>query len=301
MMRAFWTSIIFLLFMVLPISADAVGEFEWERSGTPEGHVYAIAAESYTVSLGVADGVKGGEFFIVYYYGGDFFGEDGLPIGHYKIPVAVLKAESVSTSSSVCKVVSPSQGWVIQRGDRVMPISSASANHLKFAAFYATPEKPQVPGHNGRWIRVAPAPAPAPVPPPAPALVYPSSLPVQPEVPYPPNYWVMPYDFDVNLITDLRLARTFPISQVEVYALEIQHRQAWDMYSRKRYDAAFNSFARQAANYDGNYLSPYWAGMCALKLGNPSLAEAWFNTALGINPNYRPAMEEISKILRGGQ
>jgi hypothetical protein len=348
-MRSFQILFLPLLLAVLLKPADATGRFLRVDDGLPEGLVYAIAADSYSINLGVSDGIKGGEFFLVFYDGGGLFDANGILTGRYKIPVAIIKVKSVSTSGSECAVVSPSKGWVIQRGDRVMLISPASANHLRFATFCTTPPKPELPGYQGRWRRVAPAENPASVivqhyypwtdpaagqyppghyyyaspvfslspfsAPAAPAAVLPSAgpgaylgavqaepaaVPLPSPVPAPAPlypYAPWPYDFDVNVITDLRLVRTFPISEVEVYALEIQHRQAWDLYSKKRYREAFEAFTQQASLYYGNYLSPYWAGRCALAMKLPELAEIWFNAALNINPHYQPARDEILKII----
>jgi tetratricopeptide (TPR) repeat protein len=99
----------------------------------------------------------------------------------------------------------------------------------------------------------------------------------------------MMLDFDANHIADARLIRTFPLSQVEMNDLEIQHRAAWTLYSNQQYMEAFDSFSKQAMSFRGNYLSPYWAGMTALKLNNIQVATAWFNRALEINPYFAPA------------
>jgi hypothetical protein len=71
---------------------------------------------------------------------------------------------------------------------------------------------------------IAQAPA-HPVPPPAYQVPVPPVPPVY--QPFPPST----PDFDVNQISDARLIRTFPLTQVEMYALEIQHRGAWNLYS----------------------------------------------------------------------
>jgi hypothetical protein len=136
---------------------------------------------------------------------------------------------------------------------------------------------------------IAPAPV-QPVPPP----VYQAPVP-----PVPPVYQSFPPstpDFDVNQISDARLIRTFPLTQVEMYALEIQHRGAWNLYSNKRYLEAFSAFCKQSLDYAGNYLSAYWAGVCALKLENTPVAFSWFNRALEINPYYQPAIKGLSDI-----
>jgi tetratricopeptide (TPR) repeat protein len=96
-------------------------------------------------------------------------------------------------------------------------------------------------------------------------------------------------DFDANKIADARLIRTFPLTQVEMNSLEIEHRGAWNLYANKRYAEAFESFSHQAVTFRGNYLSPYWAAMSALKLKNLPVADAWFNMALEINPYFTPA------------
>jgi hypothetical protein len=321
------------LFVVLSSSAVAAGKFVAIGPGFPEGVVYAITADLYTTNLGVSNGIKIGDFFLVYYDGGDLTDANGILIGRYKIPTAVLEVKNISTSNSECVVVSPSKGWVIQPGDRVMSITAASANHLKFAVFDTTPAKPRLRGYYGRWIRVAPAINPPGV---VVQYYYPWKLPeidrptklqspghyyyeigalnassqvlpgpgqnIFPAAePLAPPYIPIPYDFDVNEITDVRLIRAFPITQTEMHTLEIQHRYAWDMYSKERYKEAFIAFAEQALLYYGNYLSPYWAGKSALMTGDANFAEAWFNAALNINPYYQPARDEIFKIIAGRQ
>jgi hypothetical protein len=147
---------------------------------------------------------------------------------------------------------------------------------------------------------LAPSPQPAP---PQPAYNYPPApAPAQPPFPgnaaYPPypNY---PYtgqvqlDFDANRIADARLIRTFPLSQPDMNALEIQFRGAWDLYAGQRYYEAFEAFMRQSS-FAGNYLSPYWAGMSALKIGDRQAAVSLFNNSLAINPYYEPARSALA-------
>jgi tetratricopeptide (TPR) repeat protein len=98
----------------------------------------------------------------------------------------------------------------------------------------------------------------------------------------------MTLDFDSNSIADARLIRTFPLAQTEMNSLEIEFRGAWNLYVGNRFQEALSAFARQSG-YAGNYLSPYWAGMSAWKLGDRNLAIAWFNSALEINPYFQPA------------
>jgi hypothetical protein len=96
-------------------------------------------------------------------------------------------------------------------------------------------------------------------------------------------------DFDANKVTDARVIGTLPISPIEKDRLELQHKVARNLYENRRYLDAFVAFREQSLAYRGNFLSPYWAGMCALKLGNGPIATAWFNWVLSINPYYLPA------------
>jgi hypothetical protein len=304
-----------------------------------------------------------GKYYLVYSDGDDNIDYNGVFVGSNKGPLAVLVTRGVSTTESFCEVALPSKEWVIQPGDRVMPISKAAANHLRFATYNSTPNAPRISGYNGRWRRIAPVvnpysvivrydswwslPGLPPAIPPAPPGYYyvdvpraafvatdaysvprapriaPGSWSSQPVTPtqapaaYPPaasppiqpmypssypNYRGQ-YDFDVNQITDARLIRTFHLlTDIEKYALEIQHRGAWGLYSTKFYREALDSFSQQAYEYNGNYLSAYWAGRSAQQLGNLHIASSWYDRALQINPYFQPAknsLSEISKQLGG--
>jgi hypothetical protein len=116
----------------------------------------------------------------------------------------------------------------------------------------------------------------------------------------PPNRAAL-IDFDVNRITDARLIKVFPLTQVEMYALEIQHRRAYHLYSNKRYREALDAFSEQSVSYFGNYLSPYWAGMSAKNLKNRQLAATWFKNALQINPLYQPAKDALDELQKGSR
>jgi len=125
----------------------------------------------------------------------------------------------------------------------------------------------------------------------------PAQSPFPGNVTYPPypNYQYtgqVQLDFDANKIADARLIRTFPLSQPDMNALEIQFRGAYDLFAAQRYYEAFEAFMRQT-NFRGNYMSPYWAGICALRIGDRQTAINLFNNALAINPYYEPARQGL--------
>jgi TolA-binding protein len=103
---------------------------------------------------------------------------------------------------------------------------------------------------------------------------------------------------DPNRMTDSRIIQFLPLADAERYSFEIQHRQAWNFYQARRYYDAIAKFAEMSASYAMNCLSPYWAGMCALRLNDRDAAAEWFSLSLQINPAYQPASDELSRMGR---
>jgi hypothetical protein len=335
-MKAFGGVVITSVFCLM-LAASAGAEWVTSDVSGVEGRVIGIAADTYTIDVGVSKGAAAGKKFLVYDHGGFALDANNVAVGEYRIPLAVLNVDDVATSESFCSVAHPSKDWLIQRGDGVMLVSDAFAGKLKFAAYRALPDSPDA-SYSGRWTRAPGAVNPvnvivkyynsvaapqilqgslypeyAGVPPyspvqggPAPYVDFSYIPPVSYERPlnppqplYPPVFprYLTPPDFDVNVIADARLIRTFPLTQVEVYSLEIRHREAWSHYENKRYKEALEAFVILAQDYMGNYLSPYWAGKAAQKLGNREAAATWFNAALKINPYYQPARTALDQLL----
>jgi hypothetical protein len=101
---------------------------------------------------------------------------------------------------------------------------------------------------------------------------------------------------DLNTSTDSKVINSYPLSTKDKNALSIQHRAAYNAYSKKSYKKAFEAFSKLADEYEGNYLSAYWAGVSALKLNKKQDAAAWFDRALAINPSYQPALDARGKL-----
>jgi hypothetical protein len=299
----------FSLFFLAPHwSAEA--STEWVRlvADDAEGYVVSVHGDAYMIDVGISMGARKGGLYLAYAEGNEAYGAYGESAGRQKIPLALLKVREPSTTHSFCVVVAPGPGAALRPGDRVTPISAKRARRVRFAEArpagyldyyeegYFIPSAPALPPAPALPTVPALPPAPAPVSGGAPSPAPWQPLPPQPAMapPYPPypNYPDTGHamlDFDANNIADARLIRTFPLSQGEMNALEIEHRGAWGLYSKGRFLEAFDSFSRQSSNYAGNYLSPYWAGMSALKLGNLQIAGAWFDAALMVNPYFAPA------------
>ena len=145
-----------LLFCSLAGSVDAyAGWTRFAVGQAKEGRVAAIAADTYVIDVGISIGARVGEYYLVHYDGGNVHDSNGVLLGVYKVPVAVLRVRETAPWESFCDVVAPSRGWVIQRGDGVVSIAESDAHELKFATFRTTPGKPYFPGYVGRWARVS--------------------------------------------------------------------------------------------------------------------------------------------------
>jgi TolA-binding protein len=96
--------------------------------------------------------------------------------------------------------------------------------------------------------------------------------------------------------TDAKLIDTYPLSSRDRNMLGIQQRNAFRLYSKRKYKDALAAFSALAEQYDCNYLSAYWAGMAALKAKDNAKAAEFFDLALSRNPNYQPALREKEKL-----
>jgi tetratricopeptide (TPR) repeat protein len=259
------------------------------------------------IDVGSSLGVQKDTLYMVYADGKSIFGLNGELLGRDKIPLAVLKVRDTDIQFSTCTVAPPSKSAVIQRGDKIEPISASDAKSL--AARKVLPEKRPAQltasnsaaellmggGNSGSTpasaepteaVEEFSAPEPT-TPPPA------SSKPAAPE-PAP----AVVADFNPNESTDAKVITTYPISEKDKKNLSTQHKGAYSaFYSKKKYQEALDVFARLVDDYPSNYLSAYWAGMSALKIkGHKEEASQWFDNALEINTDYKPAITERAKL-----
>ncbi|MDR2137068.1 MAG: hypothetical protein LBO68_02150 [Synergistaceae bacterium] len=102
---------------------------------------------------------------------------------------------------------------------------------------------------------------------------------------------------DADLSTDAAVIQSYPsLSAQDKNMLSIQHRSAYNLYTKKSYRKAYDAFSKLADDYKGNYLSAYWAGVSALRQNKKTDAAKWFDRALEINPKYQPALDEKAKL-----
>ncbi|GHT01258.1 hypothetical protein AGMMS50276_28890 [Synergistales bacterium] len=121
-------------------------------------------------------------------------------------------------------------------------------------------------------------------------------IPGAPEPAKAQEYTPLPANSELNNSTDAKVINSYPLPPKDKNTLGIQHRGTWKLYSQKKYKEAYAGFSKLAKDYDGNYLSAYWAGESALKLKKNDDARTWFKRALEINPNYKPASDALDNL-----
>ncbi|MCL1941545.1 MAG: CsgG/HfaB family protein [Synergistaceae bacterium] len=104
-------------------------------------HVIAVSGSTFTIDIGSTMGAKKGALYLVYADGPAVKGMKGEVLGREKIPLAVLKVDNVSAKHSTCTLAPGCKGDLIQRGDKIEPISAANAKNMKFAS--TRPPKPR--------------------------------------------------------------------------------------------------------------------------------------------------------------
>jgi TolA-binding protein/TolB-like protein len=293
--------------------ADAVSKLSAEVRGVIGGeHPRVVSATSDGFALDIA-APKAGALYLVYVDGKTIYGLDGEVIGKDKLPIAILKVSAVNVGYSVANVV-PQGGSPknVQRGDKLEPISQARAKEL-------IPKMPKerprtsgsaadallggdgkqaiarTPDENGGDPEPAESVEPAKTEEPA-EEVAPAAAPKESKPTKPAAEPKVVDGVDPNTTTDAKLIGTFPLSQGDRNMLGIQHRNAFKLYSAKRYKDALELFSKLSDDYDCNYLSAYWAGMTSLKMKDKKTAAEWFDRALSVNPNYEPAKKEREKL-----
>jgi len=293
------------------IEARAIGDAALRlahkiREKLADEYSYVIEAgeKELMIDEGETRAVEPGMLFLVYSDGRALTDMSGNPLGRKRIPLAVLKVNRTDFDVSYCSAAPGTKSSLIRRGDKIEPIGSAEAGKMVKDKMFPSkrPEglmsglaeeilgeigqkNPSVPVRDDE----EPVPGLSPAPVPDPVLSIKPLDPVRP----PQKKGV-----DPNTSSGVEVISTYSISQTDKNTLGIQHRGAWNLYSKKNYKAALDRFAKLADAYpDDNYLSAYWAGMSALKIrGRREEASGWFERALDINPDYQPAIDALEKL-----
>jgi curli biogenesis system outer membrane secretion channel CsgG len=255
--------------------ADAVTQLAYDTKGAlADEYPRVIAADgnSFTVDVGAS---KEGALYMVYVDGKTLRGMNGEVIAHEKNPIAILKVTDVNVGYSVAKLADGGgKAKNIQRGDKVAPISAQKAKELSKQLPKDRPAASRA--SSGDDLLGGDAALEPAKPDPAPVKVI--------------------EGVDPDTTTDAKLIETYPLKSSEKNLIGIKHRNAYKLYSKKKYEEALPIFGELAEGYECDYLSSYWAGMSALMLKDNAQAARWFDLALARRPTYEPALKERAKL-----
>ena len=284
-----------------------------ERLADDYSYVIETGEKEFMIDEGETRAVEPGMLFLVYSDGRTLLDMEGNIVAKKRIPLSVLKVARTDFDMSYCTVANGAKASVIKRGDKIEPISGEEAS--KIVKDKVLPAKRQDELSSGRTDELLsqiggggnagverpivadqalePEPESAPSRPvtETPAARKPAPKPTVTEP-------AARKSADSNTSVNADVIKTYPISATDQRTLEIQHRGAWNLYSKKNYKAALDKFSELVDAYpDSNYLSAYWAGMSALKIkARKNEARGWFERALEINPDYQPAIDALGKL-----
>ena len=291
--------------------ADAVERLAHQiRSviGGESSHVISMSSDGVIIDIGSTMGAKEGALYLVYADGKTLRGMNNEVIGYEKIPLAVIRVRDVSSTHSTCSVAPPSVSKMIQRGDKIEPITASRAKNMKFATSrpaassrtfdqmfgdddsvddgaavnnnQTTP--PAVDRTEDRFDQIANV----------------NNASDHVDAPAQTGGRKTIPGFDPDNSTDARVVQTYDLDPGTVNMLGIRHRNAINKYNSRKYKDAYDDFCGMADEFRGDYLAAYWAGVSAQRLKNNDDSLAWIERALAINPNYKPAEEFKRKTLR---
>jgi tetratricopeptide (TPR) repeat protein len=96
-----------------------------------------------------------------------------------------------------------------------------------------------------------------------------------------------------NTSTDpVKVIPTYGLPTGEANTRRIAHINAQKLRGQKAYDM----YVELANSHGGDYLAAYQAGEAARKLRKNDDAKVWYDKALAINPNYKPAQDARKKM-----
>jgi hypothetical protein len=291
--------------------ADAVNRMAHgirSEVGGEYSYVTSKSGGDVKIDVGSNLGAQPGHLYLVYLDGpNETHPVTGRVLGRNRLPLSVVKVTAVQSGFSTCDVADGASGKLIERGDKIIPISTAEAKSMVTNKKFLTKRPVRIPPDDIFNPQPPIDPGKTPNPPgPVPGTPDPDPAPPEPPSPAPPlpvgpgNMRDVP-GVDPDNTTDSKLIEAYAfLSHIERNNLGIQHRGAYKLYSARRYKDAFEAFAKLTDDCPGNYLSAYWAGMSASKLRSYKEAIKWFDRALAVNPNYQPAIDGKARAEASG-
>ncbi|MDR1742063.1 MAG: hypothetical protein LBR38_09540 [Synergistaceae bacterium] len=264
--------------------------------------VVSVSGKNVNISLGATSGVKRGDLYMVYAEGAEMF-HNGESLGKDVIYIAVVKVSDVRGKFSVCQVV-PGGGKLeaVQQGDKVEPISQSDAGDLAKRKVFVS-ERPRRRAYDDTAAQLfgggsqPSGPQPSAAAASAPSTAEPQAAPQaspQPSQPAAPTATkpAKSGGFENESTNPTKVIPTYGLAPGDANILTIAHNGLKGRTGK----AAYAKYSELAASYPMDYLAMYRAGVLARQMKKNDDAKAWLNKALAVNPNYKPAIDELGKI-----
>ncbi|MDR1377216.1 MAG: CsgG/HfaB family protein [Synergistaceae bacterium] len=257
------------------------------REELAEEYPYVIAAtgpRNIDINIGATEGIKKDDIYLIYSDGVEKRDIDGTSLGRERVPIAVVKVRDVQSRYSVCGVVAEGGNHsLIQRGDRVGAITKERARDLARQKAFVS-NRPKRRAYDDTWDQISGNPPASNAPVAQVSGFQPqraSTLPTQPKRPS-----------ENNSTDPAKVIATYSISSGEANTRRIAHLNARKLNGQKAYDM----YVDLANSFNGDYLAAYQAGEAARKLKKNDDAKTWYDKALAINSEYKPAQNAREKM-----
>ena len=251
--------------------------------GGENNYVVGLSGNGATIDVGAMQGAKPGSLFAVYKEGSAVKGINGEILGmekHYFAVLKVTEAESAYSKTSVAK------GKVedIRKGDFIESVSAGEMKKMELTSYRpaGSSDALKILGSGGDSASAQPPAQPADSAASASSAVDP--------VPMPKTAGGIADTSDKEEVIS-----TYPLDKKQINNLSILFRGGLGQFRSGKNEPALKIFTQGVQEYPGHYLSAYWAGRVAHKMGKKADALQWMNKALKINPNYKPAKEFKAK------
>ena len=262
--------------------------------------VVNAAGKDVTLSVGATSGVSKGGLYRIYTDGEEILNADGSVLGRKTNTIAIVKVVDAHNDFSVANVAKNGGNVaLIQKGDKVSPISPAEAQDLAKRKAFAKDRPKRRLGEaeilnvderlssisqetktSGMATASAFSEASAPL----------HDAPAERLISSPAGKGVTPPGRPLeNSSTDPgKVIATYGLPSGDANTRRIAHINAGKLSNKQQ---AYDKYVELAGSYEGDYLAAYRAGLIARDMGRQDDAVSWFDKALSINPNYEPAKD----------
>jgi hypothetical protein len=256
--------------------------------GSEGHHVIGVTADGVIIDIKAP---AEGALFLVYAKGEEILDMDGKIVGRRKLPIAVIKVQEIENNHSIAAVISEGgSANLIHRGDGIEPISSAKAKKLAEGKKFASRRPSASNAMMEQMLKSDGAHSVTPYQERAQTAEISDNPSSKTEASS--QSTASKKSFENESTDPAKVIACYGLSPTEANIRRIIHLGAKNAGGKVAYD----KYVELVNSYDGDYLAAFCAGEIALGMGKNAEARKWFDKALSINPDYKPALEKIDNM-----